>query len=144
LNFDSWKVIAYLALIPAALLQKFLRFGIVGFSGLFVDFGFTYLLKERLKVDKFVSNGVGFMLAASSNYILNRIWTFQSTNPNVAVEYGEFILIAVIGLIINTLILWVLVTRLNMNFYLSKVLAIAVVTIWNFGANLLFTFNQVV
>lgn len=84
------------------------------------------------------------MLAASSNYILNRIWTFQSTNPNVAVEYGEFILIAVIGLIINTLILWVLVTRLNMNFYLSKVLAIAVVTIWNFGANLLFTFNQVV
>jgi len=144
LNFDKPDVLVYIAFIPGVLIQKFIRFGIVGFSGLFVDFGFTYLFKEHFKVNKYVSNAIGFMLAASSNYILNRIWTFESTNPNVALEYGEFILIAAIGLAINTLILWALVTKLNLNFYISKTLAIAVVTIWNFGANLLFTFKQVV
>ena len=59
---------------------KFLKFGIVGFSGVIVDFGITYFCKEKLRIQKFVSNAIGFCVAASSNYILNRLWTFQSTN----------------------------------------------------------------
>lgn len=122
---------------------KFLKFGVVGFSGLFVDFGLTYLFKEIFHVQKYVSNAIGFMMAATSNYIFNRIWTFESTNPNIALEYTEFIVISLIGLVVNTLILYLLVSRLKMNFYLSKVFAIAVVTLWNFFANLLFTFAVV-
>ncbi len=133
----------YTKLVWDNLLMKFLKFGTVGFSGLFVDFGLTYVFKEWLGVQKYVSNAIGFMTAASSNYILNRIWTFQSLNPNVAVEYTEFIIIALIGLVINTLILWVLVSRWQMNFYLSKVFAIAVVTVWNFFANLFVTFAPI-
>lgn len=123
--------------------MKFLKFGVVGFSGLFIDFGLTYLFKEVLHVQKYVSNAIGFMLAASSNYFLNRIWTFESTNPNIALEYTEFIVISIIGLIINTAILYLLVSKLKMNFYLSKIFAIAVVTLWNFFANLLVTFAVV-
>ena len=123
--------------------MKFLKFGVVGFSGLFVDFGLTYLFKEIFRVQKYVSNAIGFMMAASSNYVLNRIWTFESTNPNIALEYTEFIVISLIGLIINTLILYLLVSRWKINFYISKVFAIAVVTLWNFFANLLFTFAVV-
>ncbi|MDP2237583.1 MAG: GtrA family protein [Bacteroidales bacterium] len=123
------------------MLHKFVKFGVVGFSGVFVDFGITYIFKEILGVQKYVSNAIGFMVAASSNYYLNRIWTFQSTNPNVAVEYTEFIIISFIGLIINTTILWLLVNKLRMNFYVSKIFAIGVVTLWNFGANVLITFR---
>jgi len=120
---------------------KFLKFGVVGFSGLLIDFGFTYLFKEVFKVQKYLANAIGFIIAASSNYFLNRIWTFQSTNPNIAFEYSEFILISLIGLGINTLILWLLVSKYKLNFYLSKVFAIAVVTVWNFFANMLITFS---
>lgn len=133
----------YTQLVFEKLLMKFLKFGAVGFSGLFVDFGLTYLFKEWLGIQKYVANAIGFMTAATSNYILNRIWTFQSENPNVAFEYSEFVVIALIGLAINTLILWVLVSRWQLNFYLSKVFAIAVVTVWNFFANLLVTFAPV-
>ncbi len=133
----------YTKLVMDGLLMKFLKFGVVGFSGLFVDFGLTYLFKEKFHIQKYVANAIGFMSAATSNYILNRIWTFQSENPNVAFEYTEFILIALIGLAINTLILWMLVSKWQMNFYLSKILAIAVVTIWNFFANLMVTFAPV-
>ena len=69
---------------------KFIKFGIVGFSGLLVDFGITYLFKEVFKVQRFVANAIGFLTAASSNYILNRVWTFNSDNPEVAVEFGKF------------------------------------------------------
>ncbi len=133
----------YISFVIRGFLLKFLKFGVVGFSGLFIDFGLTYLFKEVLHVQKYVSNAIGFMMAASSNYFLNRIWTFESTNPNIALEYTEFIIISFIGLAINTAILYLLVSKLKMNFYLSKVFAIAVVTLWNFFANLLVTFAVV-
>ena len=124
-----------------AFLLKFLKFGLVGFSGVFVDFGITYLTKEKLHIPKYIANAIGFTTAASTNYYLNRVWTFESTNPRIALEYSEFLIISLIGLGINTLILWLLVSKFRMNFYLAKVFAIAVVTIWNFLANAYITFN---
>jgi len=122
------------------LFAKFIKFGTVGFSGVFVDFGITYLLKEKLKVQQYVSNAMGFLSAATTNYFLNRMWTFRSNDPNISLEYGRFILISLAGLGINTLILWMLVTKFKWNFYMSKLCAIGVVTVWNFFANLAFTF----
>jgi putative flippase GtrA len=121
-------------------LLKFLKFGVVGFSGVAVDFSFTWLCKEKLKIQKYVSNAIGFTIAASSNWFLNRIWTFESHNPHVATEYITFLLISIIGLGINTLILWFLTDKMKINFYLSKLGAIAVVTVWNFIINYLITF----
>ncbi|MBN1338846.1 MAG: GtrA family protein [Bacteroidales bacterium] len=123
-----------------AFLWKFIKFGVVGFSGLLIDFGFTYICKEWLKIQKYVSNAIGFTLAASSNYFLNRIWTFHSHNPQIAREYTQFLLISLVGLGINTLVLWVLVSKYKKNFYLSKLIAIGVVTLWNFLANYFITF----
>ncbi|MCD4697801.1 MAG: GtrA family protein [Bacteroidales bacterium] len=120
---------------------KFLKFGIVGFSGLFVDFGITYLCKEKLNVPKYLANAIGFCIAASTNYIFNRIWTFHSNDPEVLLEYSQFFAISLIGLAINTMVLWVLVSRYKKHFYLSKLFAIAVVTIWNFLANYFITFG---
>ena len=123
------------------LIYKFLKFAVVGFSGLFVDFGITYIFKEKIKINKYVSNAIGFICAATSNYTFNRLWTFQSTNENVATEYGSFMVVSAIGLGINSLVLWVLTDKFKWNFYLSKVFAIGCATLWNFFANLLFTFS---
>jgi len=126
--------------ITQGIINKFIRFGIVGFSGLFVDFGTTYLFKEKVKLQKYVANAIGFLMAASSNYILNRVWTFQSHDPKVFVEYSQFMVISLIGLAINTFVLWLIVSKLRWNFYFSKLIAIAIVTVWNFVANALITF----
>lgn len=123
-----------------AVLLKFLKFGVVGFSGVVVDFGITYLFKEKIKIHKYLANAIGFCTAATSNYFLNRIWTFGSHNPQIGIEYLKFFGVSLIGLGINTLILWLLNSKLKWNFYFSKLCAIAVVTIWNFIINLLFTF----
>ncbi len=128
-------------LFSKAFVVKFLKFGVVGFTGLFVDFGITYLTKEKLRIPKFVANGIGFSAAATSNYFLNRVWTFQSTNPEMMVEFTEFFIIAMVGLAINTLILWLLVEYTRLNFYVAKVFAIGFVTIWNFLANAFITFS---
>ncbi|MGC8865318.1 MAG: GtrA family protein [Bacteroidales bacterium] len=124
------------------LLRKFLRFAAVGFSGLIVDYGVTAFFKEIIRIPKFLANALGFTLAATSNYYLNRLWTFQSQNPEILVEFSHFLLISIIGLAINTLILWIIIKKWDFNFYLSKAFAIAVVTLWNFSANAAFTFHS--
>ncbi len=127
--------------IESAFLRKFIKFGVVGLSGVVVDFSFTYVSKEWLKIQKYVANAIGFTIAASTNYFLNRWWTFLSHNPEIGLEYGKFIAISLIGLVINTFILWILVSKMKRNFYLSKLFAIGAVTIWNFFMNMIFTFR---
>ena len=122
------------------LLLKFLKFGAVGFSGVFVNFGITYICKEWLKLNKYLSNIFGFVLAATTNYILNRLWTFQSSNPQIGTEYAKYFVIALIGLGIDTTTVWLLNGKLKWNFYLSKVFAVGASMLWNFFGNLLFTF----
>lgn len=122
------------------LIFKFLKFGVVGCSGMIIDFGMTYLCKEFLKINKFISNIIGFVLAATSNYFLNRSWTFESHTEEVGTQYIQFMIVSAIGLGINSLVLYLLNEKLKWNFYFSKLIAIGVTTIWNFFANLMFTF----
>ncbi|MDR0413492.1 MAG: GtrA family protein [Dysgonamonadaceae bacterium] len=121
-------------------LLKFLKFCLVGLSGMVIDFGITWLLKERIKINKYIANSCGFALAALSNYLWNRIWTFGSHNEHITAEFLSFFLISLLGLGLNNFVLWVVSDRLKQNFYFSKVLAIGIVTVWNFGMNFIFTF----
>ena len=127
-------------MINSVLIWKFVKFCVVGFSGMVVDFGITWLCKEKFAWNKYLSNSIGFVLAATNNYIWNRLWTFHSTSAEIPLEYGKFLLISIIGLGINNLVIYLLHEKLKLNFYLSKLCAIGVVTIWNFTMNYLFTF----
>lgn len=127
-------------MIDKLLIGKFLKFCVVGFSGTAVDFGVTWLCKEKFGWNKYLSNSLGFILAATNNYVWNRIWTFQSSNSQIHIEYGKFLMVSIIGLGINNLVIYLLHGKLRLNFWLSKVAAIAIVTIWNFTMNYFFTF----
>ena len=122
------------------LVTKFLKFSIVGATGVVVDFFFTFICKEKLKFNKYVANSIGFIIAATSNYWLNRIWSFESTNPNVYTEYFSFVGVAVVGLAINNTVLWLVNEKVGINFYIAKLFAIGVTTIWNFSINYAFVF----
>jgi putative flippase GtrA len=128
-------------MIDGMLILKFLKFCVVGATGMVIDFGTTWLLKEKAGVNKYIASSAGFILAASSNYLLNRIWTFQNKDPRIASQYLSFFVISLIGLGINNLVIYVLHDRMKNNFYLSKFFAIIIVTLWNFLMNLLITFR---
>ncbi|HCW07411.1 MAG TPA: glycosyl transferase family 2 [Cytophagales bacterium] len=121
---------------------KFLKFGVVGMSGMAVDFGITYFLKEKIKINKYFANTFGFFSAATSNFILNRLWTFQSADPQVTSQYFRFLVIAVVGVLFSNAIIYLLHERFKWNFYLAKLISIGVVLFWNFFANYFFTFVE--
>ena len=119
---------------------KFIRFCVVGFSGLLIDYSLTYVGKEKMKMNKYVANGIGFLCAATTNFLLNQYWTFEDKNPDDFIQFSQYLSIALIGLGINTLVIYLLVNKKDMNFYLAKLIAIGVAIIWNFTANYNLTF----
>ncbi|MET4083454.1 putative flippase GtrA [Pedobacter sp. UYP30] len=121
---------------------RIIKFGLTGFLGMAIDFGATWLFKEKIKINKYVANAIGFSLAVTNNYFINRIWTFQSTNPHLGTEFSKFIFVSLVGLGLNTFIIYLFHQRKDgINFYLAKFFAIVIVFVWNFLANWLFTFR---
>jgi putative flippase GtrA len=121
-------------------LLRLLKFGIVGLLGMVVDFGVTWLFKEKVRINRFAANALGFSCAVVCNFALNRAWTFGS-HANVEGQLFRFVMVSLTGLLLNTGIVYFF-NRRGFNFYLSKAMAIVLVFIWNYAANSYFTFRS--
>ena len=121
---------------------KFIKFLTVGLSGMIIDFSITYICKEKLVINKYISNSLGFSIAAISNFFLNKYFTYQSNSLEISTEFYWFMGISIISLFIYNGIVWIGINKLNFKFYSSKMLAIIFITFWNFFAHLLITFHD--
>lgn len=117
------------------------KYAVVGFSGLLLDFFTTWLCKEKWKINKYVANSLGFSIAVTNNFLLNKYWTFANHHSTIQSQYLVFFGIALIGLLINNTVIYTFQKIVKTNFYYLKLVAIAVVFIWNYLANLFFTFK---
>ena len=52
----------------------------------------------------------------------------------------QFIGFSLIGLLINNIVIYTLQRLTKLNFYITKLIATAIVMLWNFSMNYLFTF----
>ena len=124
-------------------LLQMIKFGLVGFTGLLVDFSVTYSLKEKALINKYIANATGFTCAVISNFFLNKYWTFNSAgNQFITNQFFLFATTSVIGLCINSSVLMFLIKKMNIRFYLSKAVAVCIVFLWNFLMNDYITFRH--
>ena len=119
----------------------FFKYALVGSSGVLIDFGTTAFCKEILNLNKFVSSAIGFIIAATTNFILNLYWTFNSDAQHFGIQYSKFILIALSGLLISYFFLFILEKKSSTNFYFLKLMVILLVFGWNYTLNIFFTFK---
>ena len=123
------------------MIEKFGIFLLVGLSGLLLDFGFTFICKEKVLLNKYLSNSIGFLISTISNYFLNRHFTFQSNNPDIVTEFYWYIGISIIALIIYNGIVWLGINKWKTNFYIAKLIGRIVFTFWNFFGHFFITFH---
>jgi dolichol-phosphate mannosyltransferase len=121
---------------------RFLRFGVVGFSGVFVDMGIFYVLRTLLHFGLTRSAIFSSEVAIISNFLLNDLWTFgdiskrQPGKRQRLKRLLKFNTICLMGLILNVLLVNLMFNVFGMNEYLAKLIAIAAVTLWNFWINM--------
>ena len=129
-------------------LSRFIKFSIVGAVGAIIDFALLNLLRGYLGWPLFWANTASVSAAILSNFTWNRLWTFpESRTRKKRKQLPQFVLINLVGLLINNLIVVgldaVLVPYIGepWSYNLAKAVAIGVVLFWNFGANRLWTYR---
>ena len=122
-------------------LKRFISYGLVGLSGVFVDMSIFYLLGTLgwgLTSSKIISSEV----AVLNNFLWNDLWTFRDISSlqtgweKLIKRFLKFNLICLIGIGLNLIILNFLYNYLGINKNLANLIAIAIVTVWNFWFNL--------
>jgi dolichol-phosphate mannosyltransferase len=130
--------------------QRFIRFGLVGGSGVLVDMGVLFFFSDprTLSWGLSVSKTLAAEAAIANNFIWNDIWTFQDLSAGNtgwgarASRFAKFNLVCLAGIGINVLLLTLQVHSLRVNVYLANLVAIFVVSIWNFSMNLRFGWGE--
>lgn len=124
--------------------QRFIRFGIVGLSGVCVDMSILYFLHDpaRLDLGLIFSKIIAAEISIINNFTWNDIWTFgdvssqQNSWHQRWLRLIKFNAVCLLGLILNVLILNLMSNVLKLNYLIANLVAIAVVTFWNFWINL--------
>jgi putative flippase GtrA len=148
-------------------LERFVKFAIVGVIGAMVDFAVLNIMKRVFEsiglgvgwggqlgphqIQLIAANVISFSAAVLSNFTWNRLWTFpESRERPVGSQLGQFAIVNIIGLGINTVILVVLdqyvfqhLVDVRLSYNLAKAVAIGVVLFWNFGANRMWTYRGI-
>lgn len=112
----------------------------VGLLGLILDFGVTFVLREKVRLNQYVANSLGFTTAVISNFYLNKYWTFVDASPDIVYQFTKFLFISVGGLLLSNGIIYAL-NHKKVNFYLAKGISILVVVLWNFIMNYKYSFG---
>ncbi len=137
------------------LMEQILKFGIVGVICFFIDYvigiismniALRILGEGAFSTASTIGSAVGFIVSVVCNYILSFKFVFKrKEDMDRRTEFIIFLVLSVIGLGINALIVWgftgpiygssALLQRLlnyNMAYTVGKVIATAVVMVYNF------------
>lgn len=140
------------------LIRQFSKFVLIGFLNTAIDFTILNLLMWLTGIYKgrwiFLLNVISFSVAVVNSYLWNKFWVFKAREADqtkeIVSEFSQFIVIAVIGMIINSSIVFSITTfippvfGLNPQIWanLAKALATGVSLLWNFTGYKLIVFKK--
>jgi len=120
--------------------RQFVRFAGAGCVSAIGHYGLLILLVQAFDSDAVVASALGALLGGLINYSLNYRYTFRSQRPH-AQSSVRFALIAVLGLALNTVLMWIGVDLLHWHYLLAQVLTTLLVMVWSFSGNRWWTFH---
>jgi len=116
-----------------------MRFGLVGAVATGIQYLFLIVLVREAGMWPALASAIGFVASSSGNYLLNYHFTFRSGRPHGPAA-AKFVTLAAVGLVINFVLMQVLGAA-GVYYLLAQVCATAVVFLWNFLGNSLWTFR---
>ena len=126
-------------------LSKAARFFTVGATGLGVNYLASLLFSSSLDMWYIHSTILGIIFSISSNFILNKYWTFEDrdfTPKRTVIQYGKFVGFSSIGALIQLGMVYYLVDGLSLSYPIALVLAVGTAAFSNFVLNKKWTFKE--
>ena len=86
---------------------QFFRYIFVGGISAIINIGSLYIFTEIVNLYYLLSNILGFLLGLITNYVLSKILVFTNEEKfNKIIEFTIYTIIGLIGLELDTLLLW--------------------------------------
>ena len=127
-------------------LSKAGRFFTVGASGLAVNYVASLLLTTMLPNIWYMHATIfGIILSITSNFLLNKIWTFEDRNfapRHFLRQYVLFLTLCALGAAIQLALVYVFVEYSEIPYALALILAVCVASVSNFLLNKKITFGE--
>ena len=123
---------------------RFLKFAVVGISGLVVNMTMLYILTEYFHIVYFISSIMAIEISIISNFFLNDLWTWRDRAKKTFLQRltQYHVSVGLTAILANWLILLILTEFFNIYYMISNLIGIAVGTFANFILNDLWTFNK--
>lgn len=131
--------------------RQLVKFALVGTTSTAINFAVLNLMLIALHQGRYPSVTVAFLVSVVNGYVWNKRWTFREAQAKaVHTQFSQFLLVNAVGFGLDLLIIRLISGPLETNFHLSMVIATniaqlvatAVVVVWNFTANRLWTFKH--
>lgn len=120
------------------------KFYIVGGVGLVINYVISYFFFTSFHLDHIQSSIFGVIVSLSSNFMLNKIWTFQDRNMKYNIifrQYLKYFIFNSVGVIIQLSIVYGF-AKTNLDYGWMIIIAISVASILNYIVNKKFIFKN--
>ena len=115
------------------LFVQIFKFIIVGGTATIIDWGVYYVLYNYVHIPPLVANILSFSVSVIYNYIASVKWVFDVNQEKSKKRmFIEFMIFSIIGLLLSELLLWVFIDLISINAMFAKIIATAIVMVFNF------------
>ena len=117
--------------------KDFIKYSLVGMSGVFVNLGLYTLLTRYYEVSELLAPLISIESALISNFILNNFWTFgkRTTQSRIRVRFLKFHLASGVSALINYSVFLTLFLVFQLYDILANLIGIALAAIVNYLIN---------
>ncbi len=114
---------------------QFLQYILVGGVCTIIDFTILYLLTTYVGIHYLVSSSISFSIAVLLNWFLCTYWVFQYHKiKQQSEEFIYYVFISLLGLLLNTLLMWFFTEICGSWFMFSKLFSACITLFYNFFA----------
>ncbi len=122
-------------------MRLFINYMFFGGIAALVDLGLLFSLTEFLGIWYLFSAGLSYIAGMATDYSLNKYLNFKNKSKKIAKQFGLFVAVAMVGLALNQMFLFVFVEFFGLWYMLAKMLSILIVVFWNFNGHKRLTFG---
>lgn len=120
---------------------RFIKFGMVGVLNTLVNWVIFFIL-ETCGVYYILANIIAYSLSTIHSYLWNTLWVFKYKDKASTDTTFKFITLNVVGLLLNTVILYILVDLFNLNKMLGLIITTIIIMFINYAVNKIWVFKR--
>jgi len=139
MTLDKWDKLGRISLFA----KHAFKYYLVGASGVLVNLGILFALTEFVGLWYLLSSTIAIYVSITSNFLLNKTWTFRDTaiKQRDFLMYGKFIGVSLVGMGIQLGFNYMFVEKLSVYYLLAALISIMIASSVNFVLNRRLTFG---